>query len=116
MAWLNGHCVGPANDTLAFVRGRPGRSVTSAPHKCLSVRMFREGFRPWWEKSIENKQVLFSYRRSEPLFQSQGYSEKKYSAFKITFFKNSKSLLLSNCVNITHTHQILEELLQQRMM
>lgn len=59
MAWLNGHCVGPANDTLAFVRGRPGRSVTSAPHKCLSVPMFREGFRPWWEKGIENKQLLF---------------------------------------------------------
>jgi len=59
VAWLNGHCVAQANDTLAFVRGRPGRSVTSAPHKCLSVRMFREGFRPRWEKGIENKQVLF---------------------------------------------------------
>lgn len=59
MVWLNGHCVSLANDTLAFVNRRPGRSVTSAPHKCSSVRMFREGFRPWWEKGIENKQELF---------------------------------------------------------
>lgn len=98
MAWLNGHCVGLANDTLAFVRGRPGRSVTSAPHKCFSVRMFREGFRPWWEKGIENKQVLFLYQRFEPLCQRQGVSWEKNSC-KITSFFNSKSLLFYNHVN-----------------
>lgn len=93
MAWLNGHCVGPANDTLAFVRGRPGRSVTSAPHKCLSVPMFREGFRPWWEKGIENKQLLFFslspffffFSCREPQSQRRVHPEKEYKAFKITF-------------------------------
>lgn len=82
MAWLNGHCVGPANDTLAFVRGRPGRSVTSTPHKCSSVPMFREGFRPWWEKGIENKQLLLF---GNPTSQSRVYPENEYKAFKMTF-------------------------------
>lgn len=57
VARLNGHCVDQANDTLAFVRGRPGSSVTSAPHKHFSVRMFRGGL---WENGIENKQTLCS--------------------------------------------------------
>lgn len=82
MAWLNGHCVRLANDTLAFVRGRPGRSVTSAPHKCLSVRMFREGFRPWWEKSIENKQVLFL----NPSSKDRGILRKNTVHLKYLFF------------------------------
>lgn len=86
MAWLNGHCVGLANDTLAFVRGRPGRSVTSAPHKCFSVRMFREGFRPWWEKGIENKQVLFLYLHVEPLCLRQGYPEKQKAFWTLNHY------------------------------
>lgn len=45
------------------MRGRPGRSVTSTPHKCFSVRMFRDGFRQWWEKGTENKLVLFWHHR-----------------------------------------------------
>lgn len=90
MAWLNGHCVGPANDTLAFVRGRPGRSVTSTPHKCSSVPMFRKGFRPWWEKGIENKQLLFffSFSFREPHKPKSGYHENKYKAFRMTFINS----------------------------
>lgn len=77
MARLNGHCVGPANDTLAFVRGRPGRSVTSTPHKCSSVPMFREGFRPWWEKGIENKQLLFFFFFFFSLWERRVHPEKE---------------------------------------
>lgn len=61
MSCLNGHCMEQANDTLTFVRERPASSATSVLHKCFSVGMFRRGFCPWWENSIEDKQTFFIY-------------------------------------------------------
>lgn len=35
---MNRYCVCPASDTLAFVRKKQVRSMTSSRHKCLSVQ------------------------------------------------------------------------------